>query len=54
MISVQEATHQGMCKGDIAQIATLVKRSTDGEELISMRVEVDRFVTPFRKLKYCF
>jgi len=32
------------------QVASLVKRSTDGEDLISMRVKVERFVTPFRKL----
>ena len=36
------------------QVASLVKRSTDGEDPVSMRAEVERFVTPFRKLKYCF
>ena len=53
-ISVQEATRQGMCEGEMTQVASLVKRSTDGEDPVSMRVEVERFVTPFRKLKYCF
>lgn len=53
-ISVQEATRQGMCEGEMRQVASLVKRSTDGEDPISMRVEVERFVNPFRKLKYCF
>ncbi|MCX6655750.1 MAG: beta-eliminating lyase-related protein [Candidatus Bathyarchaeota archaeon] len=53
-ISVQEATRQGMCEGEMRQVASLVKRSTDGEDPISMRAEVERFVTPFRKLKYCF
>jgi hypothetical protein len=53
-VSVQEATRQGMCEGDMAQVASLVKRSADGEDPFSMRVEVERFVAPFRKLRYCF
>jgi len=53
-ISVQEATRQGMCEGDMAQVASLVKRSADGEDPFSMRVEVEGFVAPFRKLRYCF
>jgi glycine hydroxymethyltransferase len=53
-ISVQEATRQGMCEGEMRQVASLVKRSTDGEDPISMKAQVERFVTPFRKLKYCF
>ena len=53
-ISVQEATRQGMSEGEMIQVAALIKRSADGEAPESRRGEIERFVTPFRKLKYCF
>ncbi len=53
-ISVQEATRQGMTEGEMKQVTALIRRSADGEDAESMRGEVERFVAPFRKLKYCF
>jgi glycine hydroxymethyltransferase len=53
-ISVQEVTRQGMAEGEMKQVAALIKRSADGEAPELMRGEVERFVEPFRKLKYCF
>ena len=53
-ISVQEVTRQGMVEGEMNQIAALIRRSADGEAPIKMRGEVEKFVEPFRKLRYCF
>ncbi len=53
-ISVQEATRQGMAESEMKQVAALIKRSADGEPPEKMRGDVERFVEPFKKLKYCF
>lgn len=53
-ISVQEATRQGMAEGEMKQVATLIKRSADGEDPEVMMGEVERFVAPFKQIKYCF
>jgi len=53
-ISVQEATRQGMCVGEMRGVADLIKRSVEGETPESMRRDVEGFVAPFRMLKYCF
>jgi glycine hydroxymethyltransferase len=53
-ISVQEVTRQGMEEDEMRKIAELIKRSADGESPEVMRGEVERLVTPFRQLKYCF
>jgi glycine hydroxymethyltransferase len=53
-ISVQEVTRQGMVEGEMKQVAALIRRSADGVAPELMRGEVERFVEPFRKLKYCF
>ena len=43
-----------MVEGEMSQIATLIRRPTDGEAPEKMRDEVEKFVEPFRKLRYCF
>ena len=43
-----------MAEGEMKQVAALIKKSADGEAPESMRGEVEKFVAPFRKLKYCF
>ncbi len=53
-ISVQEATRQGRVEEEMSQIATLIRRSANGEAPEKMRTEVEKFVEPFRKLRYCF
>jgi glycine hydroxymethyltransferase len=53
-ISVQEATRQGMAEGEMKPVAMLIRRSANGETPESMRGEVEKFVAPFQKLKYCF
>jgi len=32
----------------------MIKRSADGENPEKMRGDVEKFVAPFKKLKYCF
>ncbi len=53
-ISVPEATRQGMEEEQMRGAADLIKRSSDGEAPERMRGEVERFVAPYRKLRYCF
>ncbi len=53
-ISVQETTRQGMSEEQMRGTANLIRRSVDGEEPEKMRGEVERFVSPYRKLMYCF
>lgn len=53
-ISVQEATRQGMKETDMSGVADLIKRSADGEAPDKMRGEVEKFVAPFKKIRYCF
>ncbi len=53
-ISVQEATRQGMGEAEMLGAAALILRSAEGERPEKMRGEVEKFVAPFRALKYCF
>ncbi len=53
-ISVQEITRQGMNETEMSGVADLIKRSADGEALDKMRDEVEKFVAPFKKIRYCF
>ena len=53
-ISVQEVTRQGMAEGEMKHVAAMIKRSADGENPEKMRGDVEKFVAPFKKLKYCF
>jgi len=53
-ISVQEVTRQGMEEEQMGGVADLIRRSADGEPPEKMRGEVEKFVTPFRKIRYCF
>ena len=53
-VSVQEATRQGMGESEMRGAAALIRRSAEGESPEAIRGDVERFVVPFRELKYCF